>query len=221
MKPAEVKALNPRLSPRLDVFLGGSDEVNAGRAEQCPSVAVSAPSPGLEATAPTQGATDTVGSAGTDTATGFDTAQDVVRPIRILRPAKVARLAADLQEDVTPTRVGFSAFVQIDRDLDPQAHARAVAAVRKHATRVHWKLDTASVETTAAGVSRLLDVPGVSYVEPGQTLRAGRRRPHGAPRPECAQGRHREPSAPLRPRRARRHHRRGRFRLRPPRLPGS
>jgi subtilisin family serine protease len=171
MKPAEVKALNPRLSPRLDVFLGGSDEVNAGRAEQCPSVAVSAPSPGLEATAPTQGATDTVGSDGTDTATGFDTAQDVVRPIRILRPAKVARLAADLQEDVTPTRVGFSAFVQIDRDLDPQAHARAVAAVRKHATRVHWKLDTASVETTAAGVSRLLDIPGVSYVEPGQTLR--------------------------------------------------
>jgi len=40
VKPPEIGALNPRLSPKLDVYLGGSDEVNQGRAEQCPSVAV-------------------------------------------------------------------------------------------------------------------------------------------------------------------------------------
>lgn len=171
MKPAEVKALNPRLSPRLDVFLGGSDEVNAGRAEQCPSVAMSGPPAGLEPAASTKDTADALGLAVADGGTGFDATQDAVRPIQILRPAKVALLAADLEQDVTPTQVGFSAFVHIDRDLDPQARARAVAAVRKHASRVHWKLDTASVETTATGVARLLDIPGVSYVEPGQTLR--------------------------------------------------
>ena len=172
MKPAEVKALNPRLSPKLDVFLGGSDEVNAGRAEQCASVAMSAPAASaLEPATLTNGATDALGLA-TDGATEPSAAQDGARPpMQVLGPAKVALLAADLKDNVTPTQVGFSAFVQIDRDLDPQAQARAVAAVRRHATRVHWKLDTASVETTAAGIARLLDIPGVSYVEPGQTLR--------------------------------------------------
>ncbi|KAB7743305.1 S8 family serine peptidase [Nostocoides sp. F2B08] len=169
MKPAEVKALNPRLSPKLDVFLGGSNEVNAARAEQCPSVAL--PEPAAELDSEATGAAETATPAGADGTSGVEAPEDGARPIRILQPEKVARLAADLEEDVTPTQVSFSAFVQIDRDLDPEAHARAVSEVREHATRVRWKLDTASVETTASGISRILAIPGVSYVEPGQTLR--------------------------------------------------
>jgi hypothetical protein len=38
MDAPEIKPLNPRLSPKLDVFLGGSDQVNQARAVQCPSV---------------------------------------------------------------------------------------------------------------------------------------------------------------------------------------
>lgn len=210
MKPAEVRALNPRLSPKLDVFLGGSDEVNAGRAEQCASVAVAAPAPlaptdtGAASTggegestsragagaagdaeaaaawpAPSGAEPDglaasvdagAVGPTGT-TVLGAEPDAEVTRSIRILPVAKVARLAAKLEEDVTPTQVGFSLFVQIDRDLDPQAHAAAVEAVQKCATRVRWKLDMASVETPAGQVARLLEIPGVSYVEPGQSLR--------------------------------------------------
>ena len=39
MDAPEIRPLNPRLSPKLDVLLGGSDEVNQARAVQCPSVA--------------------------------------------------------------------------------------------------------------------------------------------------------------------------------------
>jgi len=167
MKPAEVRALNPRLSPKLDVFLGGSDEVNAGRAEQCPSVAVSASSAVPVATpADDERTASPVDGAGL--ALGAPVAS---AGVTILPAAKVARLAADLPEDVTPTQVGFSLFVQIDRDLDPAAHDRAVAAVQRCATRARWKIDMASVEVPADQVSRLLEIPGVSYVEPGQSLR--------------------------------------------------
>jgi len=197
MKPAEVRALNPRLSPKLDVFLGGSDEVNAGRAEQSPSVAMST------VASPSGGSGGSVGSGswvasgpvtrgepagavvGAGSGSGSGDASLAVEPraarrarddepprsIRILAAAKVARLAATLPQDVTPTQVGFSLFVQIDRDLDPVAHAEAVAAVQGCATRVRWKLDMASVEVPAGQVARLLQIPGVSYVEPGQSLR--------------------------------------------------
>ncbi len=40
MEAPKIRPLNPRLSPKLDVFLGGSDQVNQARAAQCPSVAL-------------------------------------------------------------------------------------------------------------------------------------------------------------------------------------
>ena len=51
MKP-EDKPLNPRISPRLDVFLSATPEVNRSRAEQSPSLAIVSEGdgrPGVEA----------------------------------------------------------------------------------------------------------------------------------------------------------------------------
>lgn len=57
MDAPKIRPLNPRLSPKLDVFLGGSDQVNQARAAQCPSVAVpedvaAAPEPTVAAVTP-------------------------------------------------------------------------------------------------------------------------------------------------------------------------
>src|SRR5687767_12458789 len=86
VKP-EVKPLNPRISPRLDVFMSATDQVNRSRAEQCPSLAVPSEGdgrPGVEA-----------GTAAVDYADPNQTAQVALEAIRQARsPTEpVARVA--------------------------------------------------------------------------------------------------------------------------------
>lgn len=207
MKPPKIRPLNPRVSPKLDVFLGGSDQVNHGRAEQSPSVALpppaaavppapaageAAPAAAIGAEAAPAGATP-AGSGLTEAVTGAVPAPTpattveepalgapAVRSVKLLPRKAVADLAARRPENVKPHDVDFSLFVRLDRDLDPQTRAHAVEAVNTRARRVRWKLDTASVEIPAARVHELFDIDGISYVEPGQSLR----------RPEPIVGRH-------------------------------
>jgi subtilisin family serine protease len=141
----KIKAVAPRLAPKLDVFLGGSDSVNRGRAEQSASVA--APPPTRRERAP------------------------VAREVETLTTTEVAKLTKTLPSRPESPHVEFSLFIQLDRDLDPDTRRRAIEAVRARATRVRWKLDTASVEMPAEKVKDLLEIPGISYVEPGYTLR--------------------------------------------------
>jgi subtilisin family serine protease len=166
VKPPEMRPLNPRMAPKLDVFLGGSDQVNQGRAEQSPSVAIA---PGA-AGPPTPAA----GLAAAPTATTVEEpapGAPAARRVELLARKSVADLAAERPEDVEPREVDFSLFVRLDRDLDPETRARAVAAVNTRARRVRWKLDTASVEIPARHVRELSGIDGISYIELGQPLR--------------------------------------------------
>ncbi|HET9872811.1 MAG TPA: S8 family serine peptidase [Propionibacteriaceae bacterium] len=163
MRTPEIVPLNPYVSPKLDVFLGASDEVNRGRAEQCPSVAdlrsVTAAEPQEAPPAPTLALS------------GAPAATTGAAHVEILPRRKVARLASEQPAEAAPQAIGFSVFVQLDGDLDPTTRAEAIKAVADCATRVRWKVDTASVEISADRMPQLLRIRGISYVEPGQPLR--------------------------------------------------
>jgi subtilisin family serine protease len=91
--------------------------------------------------------------------------------VELLPSKTVADLAAKQPDKVKPEGVKFSLFVSVDRDLDPKTRARAIKAVANLASRVRWKLDTATVEIPGEEVRKLLEVEGISYMEPGQSLR--------------------------------------------------
>lgn len=166
MEPPELRPLNPRVSPKLDVFLGGSDEVNQGRAEQSPSVAIAPDAP-----APPPPAAGEAAAASVRAVAEPVLGAPAARPVELLPRKTVADLAAESPEDVVPQEVDFSLFVRLDRDLDPETRARAVEAVNSRARRVRWKLDTASVEIPARYVRELSGIDGISYIELGQPLR--------------------------------------------------
>ncbi len=147
MDAPEIRSLNPRLSPKLDVFLGGSDQVNQTRAAQCPSVALA--EDGVVGPQPEAGA----------------------QLISVLSPAEVADLVAGRTAEAQSERVVFSLFVKLDRDLTPEVRQRAIEAVDSQADRSRWKLDTGVVEIAAKDVRDLLANPAVAYIEPGQALR--------------------------------------------------
>jgi subtilisin family serine protease len=165
VKPPDIKPHNPLVSPKLDVFLGGSGEVNQSRAEQCPSVAIdeaaAPPPPAAAEAAPTPAAT----------IEGLALGAPAMPEVELLPSKTVADLAAKQPDKVKPEGVKFSLFVSVDRDLDPKTRARAIKAVANLASRVRWKLDTATVEIPGEEVRKLLEVEGISYMEPGQSLR--------------------------------------------------
>ena len=199
MQAVEVKALNPRLSPSLDVFLGGSDEVNAGRAEQCPSVAMFGLTQGLGA-ARDAGAPDPGPAAG-------EGRRARGRPARRRCPHSGGLLR--LRPDRPRPRSGGSRSRRRRRAgaLHPGALEAGHRLGRDHGCR---------------GVAPP-GHPGSLLCRAGTDAARSRASAWAAarvPRPNCPQGRHGEPSAPLRPRRTRRRHRRGRLRLRAPRLLG-
>ena len=147
----------------LDILINGSTEVNVSRAEQCGSVATPPPASHprsrrshrdrrrpRRAPAP---------------------ASEVVREVELLTPADVATLKAKLAKSPKLPDVDFSLFVQLDQDLDPEARSTTLKAVGDLTRRARWKQDTAAVEVSGANVRLLHALPGVSYVEPGQTLR--------------------------------------------------
>lgn len=167
MKPLEVEAMAQGVAPKLDVFMNGSDRVSLGRAEQCASVATESERDPMRPT------TQEYFMAPTDhtRSPALAVVPATGREIRLLSSAEVAALAPKLPKTPESPSVNFSLFVQLDRDLDPESRARAVAAVNQQAHRVRWKIDTATIEISAPQVTELLKISGVSYVEPGQTLR--------------------------------------------------
>ncbi|MGW5192789.1 S8 family serine peptidase [Kribbella sp. NPDC004138] len=200
MDAPKIRPLNPRLSPKLDVFLGGSGQVNQVRAAQCPSVALA--EGGIEPM-PTEAAVTPVLAGGEFEASSVSEAIDVMAaqavpgeaaasaearerpearggeklvealgmPVKILSAAEVAELAAKQSPQVPDENVAFSLFVKIDRDLTPAVRDSTIAAVSNQARRSRWKLDTGVVEVAAKDVRDLLANQAVAYIEPGQALR--------------------------------------------------
>ncbi len=92
--------------------------------------------------------------------------------VRLLSPDEVRALRGQLPKSVAPPEVLFSLFVQLERDLDPEVRRHALETIDSLAKRARWKMDAAAVEVAGDNVRELHATPGVSYVEPGQTLRA-------------------------------------------------
>ncbi len=141
----KVRRIVEGVAPKLDVFVNGSTDVNIARAQQCASVAHSAPSPATPGAAPPE-----------------------LTPITV---HEVVSIRDQLPTGVEPPDVKFSLFIQLEQDLDREVRKQAEATINSLASRVRWKLDAAALEVPAANVRELHATPGVSYVEPGQTLR--------------------------------------------------
>lgn len=90
---------------------------------------------------------------------------------RLAGPAEVQRLKAASSARPAAPDVAFSLFLRLDADLDPAVRAAAKDAICDIATRATWKRDVAALEVDGPRVAELHAVRGVSYVEPGQTLR--------------------------------------------------
>ena len=144
---AKVRRIVQGVAPKLDVFVNGSTDVNVGRARQCASVARPVPAgaakPGGEPAA-----------------------------TRLLSVDEVLSLREQLSTDSEQPEVMFSLFVQLEQDLDPEVRERVLATIDGLATRARWKLDSAAIEIPGRSVRELHATPGLSYLEPGQTLRA-------------------------------------------------
>jgi subtilisin family serine protease len=148
-----------RMAPILDVILNGSTQVNVCRAAQSGSVATPPP-PGHPRKRSTQrGPRSLRGRA-------------PITGVRLLTRDEVMALRRRLPDDPDPPDVEVSLFVELHEDLDEKARREAQQAVGRATRRARWKLDTATVEVRGANIDELLAVPSVSYIEPGQTLRA-------------------------------------------------
>ena len=179
MQP-NVKPLNPRTSPRLDIFLSGSAEVNQSRAEQCPSLAV----PSMEE----RGGQVAPVEAG-DPADPTQMAQVALQAVKQARQSPTEQVAAvaevkDLSRRVVAERVSkrerdpepspdieMSLFIKLDRDLEPARLQAVQDSIERRARRVSWKLDTAAVEMSAADVAELVHEDAIAYIETGQSLK--------------------------------------------------
>ncbi|MDP8975472.1 MAG: S8 family serine peptidase [Actinomycetota bacterium] len=139
------------MAPKLDVFVNGSTDVNIGRAQQCASVAHSAP-----------------GAASGERAGIPGAAPPELIPMSV---HEVLSVRERLPTQVEPPDVRFSLFVQLEQGLDPKVREQAMDTIKSLASRVRWKLDAAALEVPATKLRELHATPGVSYVEPGQTLR--------------------------------------------------
>ena len=177
---AQVKPLNPRTSPRLDVLLSGSDEVNHSRAAHSPSLAVA---PEEEDTRAGVGQAPGVDDGGP--AQVAEAALEAVRRARFpTGPAAPAAEVKDLSRTVVAARVAqrerdpepspdvrMSLFIRLDQDLEPARRAAVESSIGRRARRVCWKLDTAAVEMAASDVAELVHEEDIAYIETGQSLR--------------------------------------------------
>jgi subtilisin family serine protease len=146
----KIRTVVQGVAPKLDVFVNGSTDVNVARAHQSASVARSVAF--AEAAEPPS--------------------DEVREEVRLLTAGEVVALRSTLPKDPPPPDVTFSLFVQLEQDLDPAVRAQALATIESLASRARWKQDTAAIEVPGASIRQLHATPGVSYVEPGQTLRA-------------------------------------------------
>lgn len=149
-----------RLAPKLDILINGSTDVNLNRAESSASVA--APPAASDPRSPH--------------ATRMRRRRPITRvdpvaaEVRLLSRDDVTRLGARSPRRPKLPDVELSLFVQLSQDLDQSVRGEAMATIGSLARRARWKQDMAAVEVTGRNFEKLLRLPGVSYVEPGQTL---------------------------------------------------
>lgn len=160
---AEIGAVVEGMAPMLDILINGSTDVNICRAEQSGSVATpaSARHPRSSHSRRTR-RTARAAQAATP---------EIVPDVRLLTPAEVATLKSRMPKRPKLPDVDFSLFVQLSQDLDPEARGQTMKAVQRLTRRARWKQDTAAVEVPGPNIKLLHALRGVSYVEPGQTLR--------------------------------------------------
>jgi subtilisin family serine protease len=150
------------MAPTLDIFLNGSTDVNLARAEQSGSVA----------TPPPHGHPRSSRSRRPRRKAAAEAAPPPpASEVRLLTPAEVTTLMERMPRHPKPPDVDFSLFVHLSQDLDPGTRGEAVKAVNGLTRRARWKQDTAAVEVAGGKVDSLRKLRGVTYVEPGQTLR--------------------------------------------------
>jgi subtilisin family serine protease len=174
----KVKPLNPRTSPRLDVLLSGSDEVNQSRAEHSPSLAVPSEEDHRGQVEPAEGG---------DPADLTQMAQVALQAVRQARfPTEQVALSAEVKDlsrevvrdriekrerDPEPsTDIEMSLFIKLDRDLEPERRKEVKDFIEARARRICWKLETAAVEMAAADVADLVHEDAIAYIETGQSL---------------------------------------------------
>lgn len=158
---ADIGMVVERMAPMLDILINGSTEVNLNRAEQSSSVAAPPPPAHPRARRSKRARRKQRPAAPLEAA---------VSEVQLLNPSEVATLKARLPKRPQLPEVDLSLFVQLSQDLDPDVRAQAMKDVERLTHRARWKQDTAAVEVTGANFARLHALPGVSYVEPGQTL---------------------------------------------------
>ena len=161
---ADIRMIVEGVAPKLDVLINGSTDVNLGRAVHGASVAVP--------TSSRRGAPRRSRRPGPESSAEEPPPSAPAAPleVRLLKLAEVLALTKDLPTNPAAPDVEFSLFVQLEQDLDPQVREEALASIGRVTRRARWKQDTAAVEVPGANVRALHTIPGVSYVEPGQTL---------------------------------------------------
>ena len=129
--------------------------------------------------------------------------------VDLLSAEEVKALVGRRTGAAKPPDVDVSLFVELSEDLDPDARRAARERVSAIARSARWKLNTGALQVRGTRLQELQDVGGVTYIEPGQTLRAPEpvvgdagRAPAPAQRRVVAQ----VPATRLRARRARRDH---------------
>jgi subtilisin family serine protease len=91
--------------------------------------------------------------------------------LHLLSREEVMAIVRDRSDDDAPPDVELSLFVELSEDLDPDARRGAREAVTGHARNARWKLNTGALDVAGSELDAIKAVPGVTYIEPGQTLR--------------------------------------------------
>lgn len=158
MIDVEVSPIMPGLAPTLEIAVNSTVAESVNRADGSSSFSVERTV--AESTMADSLITD---SLGTDAfiemrAPTIDVIESIAR-------------AEDRPADVTPPGTMLcSVFVQLDRDLDPQRRHDAKEQVMQTCSRVRWKRENAVAEVDQQKVDTLRHIPGVAYVDSGESI---------------------------------------------------
>ncbi|HET8758933.1 MAG TPA: S8 family serine peptidase [Solirubrobacteraceae bacterium] len=92
-------------------------------------------------------------------------------PVRLLTRDEIGAIVRARTGDEKPPDVDVSLFVELSEDLDPDARRAARTRIGAIARSARWKLNTGAIEVRGTRLEELEGVRGISYIEPGQTLR--------------------------------------------------